>query len=69
MTGNALALIKNGTLDQAQMNRARITLEELISAMRMAGISHLSDVGYAFLESNGMISVLPKAANAAADGK
>ena len=50
VTGNALALIKNGTLDQAQMNRA--------------GISHLSDVGYAFLESNGMISVLPKAANA-----
>lgn len=64
VTGNALALIKNGTLDQAQMKRARITLEELISAMRMAGISHLSDVGYAFLESNGMISVLPKAANA-----
>ncbi len=64
IAGSALALVKNGKLDQAQMNRARITLEELISAMRMAGISHLSDVGYAFLESSGTISVLPKAASA-----
>ncbi len=64
IAGSALALVKNGKPDQAQMNRARITLEELISAMRMAGISHLSDVGYAFLEPSGTISVLPKAAQA-----
>lgn len=61
LTGNALALVKNGKVDEAQMTRARITLDELLSAARMAGVAQLSDVSYAFLEPCGTISVLPKA--------
>ncbi len=60
LTGNAVPLVRNGRLDQVQMSKARITLEELVSASRMAGISCLADVSYAFLEPSGTISVLPK---------
>ena len=60
VAGNALALIRKGKLDKDQMNKARITVEELISAMRCAGVSNLKSVEYAFLEPNGTISVLTK---------
>ncbi len=62
VAGNALMLVRKGMIDKAVLKKARITVEELISAMRMAGISALGDVEYAFLEQNGTISVLPKAA-------
>lgn len=61
VAGNALALINKGNIDIKQMNNARITVEELLSAMRAAGISCMSNVEYAFLEPNGTISVIPKA--------
>lgn len=64
IAGNALMLVRKGNIDQAQMNQARITIEELVSAMRTAGISCVSNIEYAFLEPNGTISVLPKAAEA-----
>lgn len=60
LTGNAVPLVRNGKIDQVQMEKARITLEELVSASRMAGVACLADVSYAFLEPSGTISVLPK---------
>ena len=60
IAGNAIPLVRKGKIDQEQMNKTRITLEELVSAMRTSGIAALSDVEYAFLEPNGTISVLPK---------
>lgn len=61
IAGSALPLVKKGKIEKAQMNKSRITIEELVSAMRSAGISCMSNVEYAFLESNGTISVIPKA--------
>ena len=62
IAGSALPLINDGKIDKAQMNKARITVEELISAMRMSGICCVSEVKYAFLEPSGNISFLTKAA-------
>lgn len=53
-------LIRRGVPDQAEMKRIRISLDELISEVRQAGIPTLSDVDYAILEQNGKISILPK---------
>ena len=53
-------LIRRGKLDQKEMQRIRISLDELISEIRQAGIASLSDVDYAILEQNGKISVLPR---------
>ena len=53
-------LIRRGKLDQKEMQRIRISLDELISEVRQAGIPSLEDVDYAILEQNGKISVLPR---------
>lgn len=60
VTGRALPLVNKGKIDKNQMNKARITLEELLSAMRCNSISCMSDIEYAFLEPNGTISIIPK---------
>ena len=53
-------LIRRGRLDQKEMGRIRISLDELISEVRQAGITCLEDVDYAILEQNGKLSVLPR---------
>ena len=53
-------LVRHGIPDQREMCRSRISIDELISEMRQAGVATLSDVDYAILEQNGKISILPK---------
>lgn len=60
VTGRPLALVYKGKIDKEQMNKSRITVEELLSAMRCNGVSCMSDIEYAFLEQNGTISVITK---------
>lgn len=42
------------------MRRNRLTLDELFEQLRGQGITDLSDVKYAVLETNGRLSVLPR---------
>lgn len=58
--GTPSALIFKGELKRDELKKSRITLGELVSAMRNRGIYKLSDVNYAFLEPNGVISFVPK---------
>jgi len=53
-------LIRRGKLDQKELRRIRISLDELISEVRQAGVASLADVDYAILEQNGKISILPR---------
>ena len=69
VTGRALPLVHKGKIDKEQMNKARITVEELLSAVRCNGISCMSDVEYAFLEQNGTISVIQKASESPPSAK
>ena len=62
-------LIRHGQLDQKEMRRIRISIEELISEVRQAGIPSLADVDYAILEQNGKISVIPRRAAQPPDAK
>ena len=54
-------LIRRGVLDQAELGKMRISLEELISECRLQGYAHLDDVYYAILEQDGKLSVIPRA--------
>ena len=54
-------LIQKGKLNQKEMEKSRVTLGELMSQARQNGIGDLASVDYAVLESNGSISILPKA--------
>lgn len=53
-------LIKDGKLSSKQMQRARITVDELVSELRQKDISDIGEVQYAILEQNGKISVIQK---------
>ena len=64
--GEPNILIRRGKLDQKALAAARISLDELLGHMRLAGITTLSDVDYAILEQNGQLSFLPTAAARAA---
>ena len=55
-------LIRHGTLDQKELSRIRISMDELISELRQSGVGNPADVDYAILEQNGKISILLKKA-------
>ena len=47
-------------LDQKQMRRLRITIEDLFEQLRQKDVFSLQDVAYAIMETNGKISVIKK---------
>ena len=53
-------LIRRGVPDQQEMARIRVSLDELISEIRQAGIPSIAEVDYAILEQNGKISIIPR---------
>lgn len=62
LEGRPSPLIFNGIVDQKELSDSRISMNELLSRMRGQGIYSLSDVRYAFMESDGNISFVPKKA-------
>jgi uncharacterized membrane protein YcaP (DUF421 family) len=58
--GRPITIIRNGKIDQKQMRRARISVDDLVEAMRAEGIANIRDVGLAVLETNGNVSVIDK---------
>ena len=54
-------LIRRGELDQKELARTRISLEELMSECRLQGYGDLADIYYAILEQDGKLSVIPRA--------
>ncbi len=51
-------VVKDGKVLPRELNKNRFTVDELMEELRMAGISDLSTVKYAVLETTGRISVL-----------
>ncbi len=58
--GKPNILIERGKLKPNELLKVRLSLEELLSQLRIAGISDISDVEYAIIEHNGQLSVIPK---------
>ena len=54
-------LVHNGKLVERNLASERITLDDLHSAMRRAGVVDIAHVRVAVLEENGGISVIPRA--------
>ncbi len=55
-----LPLIKNGEMLRRNMRKELITREELMEQLREQGVSELSKVKEAYMESNGRISVIER---------
>ena len=58
--GTPSILICRGAISKKEMEKARITLDELLCQLRLKNISDISDVEYAILEENGQISFIQK---------
>ena len=59
--GRPSIVVEEGRLRQEEMKRNRFTVDELMEELRMQGITDLTTVKYAILETNGRLSVLPYA--------
>ena len=56
--GEAIMLVYDGKIDHKNLEKSRITKDELIEAIREHGVSGVEDVNLAILEIDGNISVL-----------
>lgn len=59
--GKPIFVIRNGKLDEKQLKRLRITIDDLMDAVREKGYFDISEIQDAVVETNGTVSVLPKA--------
>lgn len=59
--GRPSIIVEDGKILQSEMRKNRFTVDELMEELRMKGITDLSTVKYAILETNGQISILPYA--------
>ena len=59
LCGRPSVIIRNGIVDQQEMARNRLTVDELLEELRGKGYPDPSAVKYAVLETNGLLSVLP----------
>lgn len=61
LCGRPSIIIQDGTVNQTEMARNRLTVDELLEELRSRGFTDLTAVKYAILETNGQLSVLPYA--------
>ena len=59
LCGKPSIVVREGVLDQREMQRNRYTVDELFEELRMKGYTDLTQIKYAILETNGQLSVLP----------
>lgn len=58
--GHCAIVIRDGIIDQRQLKKLRMTVNDLMEALRQKDVFSLDRVSYAIVETNGKISVLIK---------
>lgn len=58
LCGRPSILVEQGRILQRELNRTRMTPDELMEELRLQGVTDLSTVKYAILETSGRVSVL-----------
>jgi len=61
LCGRPSIVIEHGILKEGELLRNRFTLDELMEELRGKGFTDISSIQYAVLETNGTLSVIPKA--------
>jgi uncharacterized membrane protein YcaP (DUF421 family) len=61
LEGEPRVIVRDGELVEGNLRRDRLTLSEIESEMRLAGISSIADVAWAILEPRGKISFIQRA--------
>jgi uncharacterized membrane protein YcaP (DUF421 family) len=60
LEGNPIVIIEGGAFVTKNLERERMTPEEVCESMRLKQIARVEDVAWGILESNGDISFIPK---------
>jgi uncharacterized membrane protein YcaP (DUF421 family) len=60
LEGNPIVIIQNGAFVDSNLERERVTAEEVCESMRLKQIASVRDVEWGILESNGEISFIAK---------
>lgn len=60
MQGHPVIVIRNGAIDYKALKKLRMTVNDLVSALRQKDVFDFSQISYAIFETNGKISVLLK---------
>jgi uncharacterized membrane protein YcaP (DUF421 family) len=60
LEGEPRVIVRDGEIIAANLRRNRLTVGEIESEMRLAGIAHLTDVAWAILEPRGKISFIQR---------
>ena len=63
MQGHPVIVIRNGQIDQKALKELRLTVNDLISALRQRDVFDITEISYAVFETNGKISILLKPQN------
>lgn len=58
--GEATVVIRNGRIIEKNLRRLRITIDDLISQLRLGNVFDIADVEFALFEPNGKLSVQKK---------
>lgn len=58
--GRPIIVINDGTVQQNEMRRLRMTTEDLVEQLRQKNVFSIQDVAYAIVETNGKLSVIKK---------
>jgi uncharacterized membrane protein YcaP (DUF421 family) len=63
ISGEATVLVRHGYLLEQNMNRERVTADEIYGEMHKSGLEHLEQVAWAILEGDGKIAIIAKDAS------
>jgi uncharacterized membrane protein YcaP (DUF421 family) len=63
LEGEPVIVVEHGEPIERNLDRNRITLDEVRAAARHEGIASLADVEWAVLETSGQISFIPRSGN------
>lgn len=58
ISGKSVTVIADGKIDQKALRKLRMTVDDLMEALRLKDVFCISDVQYAIVETNGQFSVL-----------
>lgn len=58
--GRPIVVVNDGKIQQNELRRLRMTIEDLFEDLRQGGVGTISDVAYAIVETNGKLSIIKK---------
>jgi len=63
LDGTSTLLIENGKIVETNLQKAKITINDLLEECRLKDIFNIAEIEYAILETSGRLSVQPKSQN------